>query len=135
MLHLSEDDPAVAQLIEKEARRIENSLDLIAAENHAPLSILEAMGSVLNTKTIEGYPGKRFHAGCEYVDEIERLAISRAKTLFGAPYANVQPHSGTSANLAVFFSVLEVGDNVLPHTDKRNMIPRLPSNKHAADRA
>jgi len=113
MHHLLEDDPAVARLIKKEESRIENTLDLIAAENHAPLSIMEAMGSVLNTKTIEGYPGKRFHAGCRYVDEIERLAISRAKTLFGAEYANVQPHSGTSANLAVFFSVLETGDKVL----------------------
>lgn len=113
MLHLPKDDPAVFQWIEKEVKRIEHTLDLIAAENHAPLSILEAMGSILNTKTIEGYPGKRFHAGCRYVDEIERLAISRAKTLFGAEYANVQPHSGTSANLAVFFSVLEVGDKVL----------------------
>ncbi|MBW2096414.1 MAG: serine hydroxymethyltransferase [Deltaproteobacteria bacterium] len=113
MLHVSEDDPDIAQLIRNEESRIENTLDLIAAENHAPLSIMEAMGSVLNTKTIEGYPGKRFHAGCKYVDEIERIAISRAKTLFGAEYANVQPHSGTSANLAVFFSVLEVGDKVL----------------------
>ncbi len=113
MLHVSEDDPDITQLIRNEESRIENTLDLIAAENHAPLSIMEAMGSVLNTKTIEGYPGKRFHAGCKYVDEIERIAISRAKTLFGAEYANVQPHSGTSANLAVFFSVLEVGDKVL----------------------
>lgn len=113
MPHVSEDDPDIAQLIKKEETRIENTLDLIAAENHAPLSITEAVGSILNTKTIEGYPGKRFHAGCEYVDEIEKIAISRAKRLFGAEYANVQPHSGTSANLAVFFSVLEVGDKVL----------------------
>ncbi len=113
MLHLPKDDPAIARLIEKEEKRIETTLDLIAAENHVPLSILEAMGSILNTKTIEGYPGNRFHAGCRYVDEIERLAISRAKLLFGAEYANVQPHSGTSANLAVFFSVLELEDKVL----------------------
>jgi glycine hydroxymethyltransferase len=113
MLHILEDDPAMAQLIRKEESRIESTLDLIAAENHAPLSILEAIGSILNTKTIEGYPGRRFHAGCEYVDEIERLAISRAKGLFGAEYVNVQPHSGTSANLAVFFSVLDPGDRVL----------------------
>ncbi len=113
MLHLPKDDPAIARLIEKEEKRIETTLDLIAAENHVPLSILEAMGSILNTKTIEGYPGNRFHAGCRYVDEIERLAISRAKLLFGTEYANVQPHSGTSANLAVFFSVLELGDKVL----------------------
>lgn len=113
MLHLSKDDPDIAQLIGKEESRIENTLDLIAAENHAPLSIMEAMGSILNTKTIEGYPGQRFHAGCRYVDEIERLAKSRAKSLFGAEHVNVQPHSGTSANLAVFFSVLRVGDRVL----------------------
>ncbi|RLB39145.1 MAG: serine hydroxymethyltransferase [Deltaproteobacteria bacterium] len=113
MLHVSEDDPELAKLIENERARIENTLDLIAAENHAPPSIMEAMGSILNTKTIEGYPGRRFHAGCKYVDEVERLAISRAKNLFGAEYANVQPHSGTSANLAVYFSVLGVGDKIL----------------------
>ena len=113
MCNLAQADPAIAQLIEQEEQRIENTLDLIAAENHAPPSILETMGSVLNTKTIEGYPGNRFHAGCRYVDEVERLAISRAKDLFGSEHANVQPHSGTSANLAVLFSTLEVGDRVL----------------------
>lgn len=113
MCNLAQADPAIAQLIEQEEQRIENTLDLIAAENHAPPSILETMGSVLNTKTIEGYPGNRFHAGCRYVDEVERLAISRAKDLFGSEHANVQPHSGTSANLAVLFSNLEVGDRVL----------------------
>lgn len=111
--NLSEADPAIAQLINREEARVENTLDLIAAENHAPRCIMEAIGSILNTKTIEGYPGKRFHAGCEVVDEIERLAISRAKNLFGAEHANVQPHSGTSANLAVYFSVLNAGDKIL----------------------
>jgi glycine hydroxymethyltransferase len=106
-------DPHLAALIGKEAIRIEETLDLIAAENHAPRSVMEAIGSILNTKTIEGYPGKRFHAGCVHVDEIETLAIHRARQLFGAPYVNVQPHSGTSANLAVYFSVLDVGDRVL----------------------
>jgi glycine hydroxymethyltransferase len=113
MRYLLEDDIEVAALIEKEESRIENTLDLIAAENHSPPCIMEALGSVFNTKTIEGYPGNRFHAGCEYADELEDLAVSRAKGLFDADYANVQPHSGTSANLAVYFSVLEVGDRVL----------------------
>ena len=113
MSHLKKDDPRIAALIDKEKIRIEETLDLIAAENHAPPSVMEVLGSILNTKTIEGYPGKRFHAGCEHVDEIEDIAVQRAKELFGAEYVNVQPHSGTSANLAVYFSVLDVGDSVL----------------------
>ena len=116
MLHLKKDDPAMAALLEKEQERIEETLDLIAAENHAPPSIMEALGSVFNTKTIEGYPGKRYHAGCVHADEVERLAISRCQSLFKAQHANVQPHSGTSANLAVYFSVLNVGDRVLSMT-------------------
>jgi glycine hydroxymethyltransferase len=113
MHHVFKDDPDLADLIEKEASRIESTLDLIAAENHAPPAVMEALGSVFNTKTIEGYPGRRFHAGCVHADEVEMLAISRAKRLFGAEHANVQPHSGTSANLAVYFSVLNVGDRIL----------------------
>jgi len=113
MKHLQRDDPEIAELAGKEETRLESTLDLIAAENHCPCSILEVMGSVFNTKTIEGYPGNRFHAGCEYVDMVENLAIERAKGLFGAEYVNVQPHSGTSANLAVYFSVLDVGDRIL----------------------
>lgn len=113
MKFLSKDDPEVAGLIKKEESRIENTIDLIASENHSPRSIMEVLGSVFNTKTIEGYPGKRFHAGCIYADEVENLAISRGKQLFGAEYINVQPHSGTSANLAVYFSVLEMGDRIL----------------------
>jgi len=113
MSYLSHDDPELAGLVSKEENRLENTLNLIAAENHSPPSILEVMGSVFNTKTIEGYPGKRFHAGCVNVDEVENLAIERGKKLFEAEYINVQPHSGTSANLAVYFSVLEVGDRVL----------------------
>ena len=116
MIHLRVDDPAMAALLEKEQARIENTLDLIAAENHAPLSIMEALGSVFNTKTIEGYPGRRYHAGCVHVDEVERLAISRCRSLFRAEHVNVQPHSGTSANLAVYFSVLNVGDKILSMT-------------------
>ncbi|PIE55910.1 MAG: serine hydroxymethyltransferase [Desulfobulbus propionicus] len=113
MEYLRKDDPKIAELVLKEDGRMENTLNLIAAENHAPKSIMEVMGSIFNTKTIEGYPGHRFHAGCEYVDKVERLAVDRAMRLFGAEYANVQPHSGTSANLAVYFSVLSVGDRVL----------------------
>ena len=116
MLHLQKDDPAMAALLEKERARIESTLDLIAAENHAPRSIMETLGSVLNTKTIEGYPGRRYHAGCVHADEVERLAILRCRSLFKAEHVNVQPHSGTSANLAVYFSVLNVGDKVLSMT-------------------
>jgi glycine hydroxymethyltransferase len=113
MEYLRVDDPKIAELIKKEELRLENTLDLIAAENHAPRSIMEALGSIFNTKTIEGFPGKRFHAGCVYADEVENLAVSRAKQLFGAEHANVQPHSGVSANLAVYFSVLNIGDSIL----------------------
>jgi len=113
MDNLKHDDPTLARLVDQEEQRLQNTINLIAAENHAPPSILELCGSVFNTKTIEGYPGHRFHAGCEHVDAVESLAIERAKKLFGAEYANVQPHSGTSANLAVYFSVLEPGDPIL----------------------
>lgn len=113
MQYLLKDDPDLADLIKKEELRIENTLDLIAAENHAPRSIMEALGSIFNTKTIEGYPGMRFHAGCLYADEVENLAISRGKSVFGAEHVNVQPLSGTAANMAVYFSVLEVGDRIL----------------------
>jgi glycine hydroxymethyltransferase len=113
MQYLSKDDPELSELIKQEESRLQRTLNLIAAENHSPRSIMEALGSILNTKTIEGYPGKRFHAGCKYADEVEKLAISRGKRLFGAACVNVQPHSGTSANLAVYFSALEVGDRIL----------------------
>jgi glycine hydroxymethyltransferase len=113
MHYLPNDDPEVAKIIQQEEARIENTLDLIAAENHAPRSILEAQGSIFSTKAAEGYPGRRFHAGCVHVDELESLAISRAERLFHADHANLQPHSGVSANLAVYFSVLDVGDRIL----------------------
>ena len=113
MQYLSNHDPVVARIIRQEESRIENTLDLIAAENHAPRSIFEAQGSIFSTKAAEGYPGRRFHAGCRCADELESLAIARAKRLFGAEHANLQPHSGVSANLAVYFSVLEVGDRIL----------------------
>jgi glycine hydroxymethyltransferase len=110
---LAQDDPQVFRIVRKESVRVENTLDLIAAENHPPLSILEAQGSILGMKAAEGYPGRRFHAGCRHADEVERLAVARARTLFGAEHVNVQPHSGVSANLAVYFSVLTPGDRVL----------------------
>lgn len=110
---LQTDDPEIASLVDEEERRLEASIDLIAAENHAARSIMEVTGSILNTKTIEGYPGRRFHAGCVHVDRVEAIAVSRAQKLFAAEHANVQPHSGTSANLAVYFSVLDVGDRIL----------------------
>ena len=113
MFYLSNDDPELAKLVTNEENRLETTLNLIAAENHSPRSILEIMGSVFNTKTIEGYPGKRFHSGCIHVDKVENLAIARCKSLFKAEHVNVQPHSGTSANLAVYFSVLQVGDRIL----------------------
>jgi len=113
MQYLPDHDPVVARIIRQEESRIENTLDLIAAENHAPRSIFEAQGSIFSTKAAEGYPGSRFHAGCICADELESLAIKRAKYLFGAEHANLQPHSGVSANLAVYFSVLEVGDRIL----------------------
>ena len=113
MKFLPDDDPEIAGIIRGEESRIENTLDLIAAENHAPHSILEAQGSVFTLKAAEGYPDNRFHAGCQFVDELERLAVERAKNLFGADHANVQPHSGVSANLAVYFSVLQIGDRIL----------------------
>ena len=113
MQYLVKDDPEVARIIRDEETRVENTLDLIAAENHAPASILEAQGSIFSLKAAEGFPGNRFHAGCRHADELEQLAISRAKDLFGAEHANVQPHSGVAANLAVYFSVLDIGDRIL----------------------
>lgn len=113
MHYLPRQDPAVAEIIRLEEARIENTLDLIAAENHAPGSIFEAQGSIFSTKAAEGYPGRRFHAGCRHADALESLAIDRAKRLFGADHANLQPHSGVSANLAVYFAVLNPGDRIL----------------------
>ena len=113
MKFLKKDDPEVAHIIQQEEDRMEQTLDLIAAENHAPRSILEAQGSIFSIKAAEGYPGRRFHAGCVHADELENLAIHRAKQLFSAGHANLQPHSGVSANLAVYFSVLDIGDRIL----------------------
>jgi glycine hydroxymethyltransferase len=110
---LAQDDPPIAQLIAQEANRQETTLELIASENHVSPAVREAAGSVLTNKYAEGYPGARYYGGCRYYDEIEKLAIDRAKQLFGCRFANVQPHSGANANLAAFMSLLKPGDNFL----------------------
>ena len=106
-------DPELAQAIAGERARQEDHIELIASENYASPRVLEAQGSVLTNKYAEGYPGKRYYGGCEYVDIAESLAIDRAKQLFGAAYANVQPHSGSQANAAVYFALLNPGDAIL----------------------
>jgi glycine hydroxymethyltransferase len=106
-------DDELAKAISDEARRQEDHVELIASENYASPRVLEAQGSVLTNKYAEGYPGKRYYGGCEYVDVAERLAIERLKQLFGATYANVQPHSGSQANQAVYFALLNPGDTIL----------------------
>ena len=106
-------DPELAEAIEGEKARQNLTIELIASENFVPEVILEAQGSVLTNKYAEGYPGKRYHGGCRFIDVVESLAIERARTLFGAEHANVQPHSGVNANLAVFMAMLEPGDVIL----------------------
>src|SRR5215213_5976783 len=110
--HLST-DADVAGAIAREEGRQRDGIELIASENFVSGAVLEAVGSVLTNKYAEGYPGKRYYGGCEFVDEVERLAIERAKQLFGAEHANVQPHSGSNANLAVYLAFLEPGDRIL----------------------
>ncbi len=111
--HLKKTDPEIYRAICQEIKRQHEHLELIASENFASLAVIEAMGSVLTNKYAEGYPGARWYGGCQYVDEAEVLAIDRAKTLFGAEHANVQPHSGSQANMAAYFSVLEPGDTIM----------------------
>ena len=106
-------DPEIAEVIDAELSRQRNKLELIASENIVSSAVMAAQGSVLTNKYAEGYPGKRYYGGCEHVDVIEQLAIDRAKKLFGAEYANVQPHSGAQANMAVFFALLTPGDTVM----------------------
>ena len=113
MKFITEADPEVGEAIEAEAARQRRNLELIASENIVSEPVMMAMGSVLTNKYAEGYPGKRYYGGCEYVDVVETLAIERAKELFGADYANVQAHSGAQANMAVFFALLTPGDTVL----------------------
>jgi glycine hydroxymethyltransferase len=110
---LSEVDPEIAAVLEQELGRQRDYLEMIASENFVPVSILQSQGSVLTNKYAEGYPGRRYYGGCEYVDIAESLAIERAKSLFGAAYANVQPHSGASANAAVLSAIAQPGDTIL----------------------
>ncbi len=110
---LAEADPAVAATIQDELHRQQDKIELIASENIVSRAVLEAQGSVLTNKYAEGYPGKRYYGGCEYVDVTEQLAIDRACQLFGASYANVQPHSGANANQEVFYALLQPGDTFM----------------------
>ena len=110
---LYDSDPELYAAIRGESRRLRENIELIASENYASRAVREAQGSVMTNKYAEGYPGKRWYHGCEFVDQAERLATERAKTLFGAEHANVQPHSGSTANMAVYFAVLEPGDTIL----------------------
>ena len=110
---LAEWDPQVAQAIQKENKRQTDSIVLIASENYASRGVLEAQATLMNNKYAEGYPGRRYYGGCQYVDIVEQLAIDRAKALFNAQHANVQPHSGAQANMAAYFAILEPGDTVM----------------------
>jgi glycine hydroxymethyltransferase len=110
---LAEADPEIARLIREETRRQAEGLELIASENFVSPAVLEALGSTLTNKYAEGYPGKRYYGGCEVVDRVEQLAIDRAKALFGAEHANVQPHSGSQANMAAYFALAQPGDTLL----------------------
>ncbi len=113
MTNLSSTDPDIANAIRNELHRQQDGLELIASENFVSQAVLEAVGSVLTNKYAEGYPGKRYYGGCEHVDVVETLAIDRAKALFGADHANVQPHSGAQANMAVYLAMLKPGDTIL----------------------
>jgi len=110
---LSEADPEIARLVREETRRQADGLELIASENFVSPAVMEATGSALTNKYAEGYPGKRYYGGCEVVDQVEQLAIDRAKRLFGADHANVQPHSGSQANMAAYFALAQPGDTLL----------------------
>lgn len=113
MATLRQTDPEIYQALQEELHRQQDGLELIASENFVSEAVLEAQGSVLTNKYAEGLPGKRYYGGCEYVDQVERLAIDRVKKLFNAPHANVQPHSGAQANMAVFFAMLQPGDTIM----------------------
>src|SRR5690606_22880440 len=113
MKHLASFDPDIAAAIRHEVQRQEEGLELIASENFVSLAVLEAAGSVMTNKYAEGYPGRRYYGGCEFVDVAESLAIERAKALFGADHVNVQPHSGAQANMAVYMAMLKPGDTIL----------------------
>src|SRR3954452_4596986 len=132
---LADVDPEIADVLQGELERQQNTLEMIASENFVPQAVLECQGSVLTNKYAEGYPGRRYYGGCENVDVIEQLAIDRAKALFGAEHANVQPHAGAQANTAVYFALLDPGDKImgmeldhgghLTHGKKTNVSGRL----------
>src|SRR3984957_15388092 len=113
MNFIADDDPQVWAAISAEIERQEDGLEMIASENYTSPAVMQAVGSVLTNKYAEGYPGKRYYGGCEHVDTAEQLAIDRAKQLFGAKFANVQPHSGSQANQGVYFAALKPGDTIL----------------------
>src|ERR1700760_464898 len=106
-------DPPVAVAIREEERRQQDGLEMIASENYTSAAVMEAVGSVLTNKYAEGYPGRRYYGGCEFVDKVEQLAIDRGKALFGAQHANVQPHAGAQANTAVYHALLQPGDTLM----------------------
>src|SRR5690349_21418866 len=112
-MNLNEADPKIAELIRLEEARQASTLELIASENHVSPAVMEAAGSVLTNKYAEGYPGARYYQGCGFYDEVETLAIERAKQLFGCKHANVQPHSGANANLAAFMAMMKPGDSFI----------------------
>src|SRR5450432_2289935 len=112
-MNLAQTDPKIAELIRLEQQRQESTLELIASENHVSSAVLEAAGTVLTNKYAEGYPGARYYGGCGFYDQIENIAIDRARQLFGCGFANVQPHSGAQANQAVFLALLQPGDTIL----------------------
>ena len=111
--NISELDPEIAAVLDGELARQQGTLEMIASENFVPRAVLQAQGSVLTNKYAEGYPGRRYYGGCEHVDVAEQIAIDRVKALFGAEYANVQPNSGSQANQAVFFGLLQPGDTIM----------------------
>ena len=112
-MDLIQQDPEIGHAIQHEIERQRQSINLIASENYASKAVLEAQGSVLTNKYAEGYPGRRYYGGCEFIDVVESIAIERAKKLFGVEHANVQPHSGAQANMAAYFAVLKPGDTVM----------------------
>jgi glycine/serine hydroxymethyltransferase len=121
-------DPAIEQLIRAEERRQLGTIELIASENFTSAAVMEAVGSVLTNKYAEGLPGRRYYGGCEFVDQVENIAIDRARELFGASHVNVQPHSGASANLAAFLAFLDPGDRILG----MNSVPGRPPHARVA---
>ena len=133
---LKQTDPDIHRLLVHEAERQEHQLEMIASENFVSQAVLQAAGSVLTNKYAEGYPGKRYYGGCEVVDEVEKLAQERVLQLFGAEHANVQPHSGAQANMAVFFALLEPGDTMLgrPLPESGTISARLDADGSASTR-